>query len=104
MTDESASSCAAALLSSWISRFGLPEHITSDRGGAFISGLWTSLSNLLGIQLHHTTAYHPQSNGMVERCHRTLKVALMTRCSTPDWAYQLPWVLLGMRTWYMDSH
>ena len=98
MTDESASSCAAALLSSWISRFGLPEHITSDRGGAFISGLWTSLSNLLGIQLHHTTAYHPQSNGMVERCHRTLKAALMTRCSTPDWAYQLPWVLLGMRT------
>ena len=35
---------------------------------------------------------------MVERCHRTLKAALMTRCSTPDWAYQLPWVLLGMRT------
>ena len=98
MEDETATSCASALLSSWISRFGLPEHITSDRGSAFISGLWSSLAHLLGIQLHHTTAYHPQANGMIERWHRTLKAALMTRCSSPDWAYHLPWVLLGIRT------
>ena len=98
MEYETASACASALLSSWISRFGLPEHITSDRGSAFISGLWSSLVKLLGVQLHHTTAYHPQSNGLVERCHRTLKAALMSRCSTPEWSYQLPWVMLGIRT------
>ena len=98
MEYETAASCASALLHSWISRFGLPEHITSDRGSAFISGLWSSLANLLGVQLHYTTAYHPQSNGMVERYHRTLKASLMARCANPDWIYHLPWVLLGIRT------
>ncbi len=98
MEDATTNSCAAALLSSWISRFGLPEHITSDRGSAFTSSLWASLTQLLGIQLHHTTAYHPQANGMIERWHRTLKASLMARCSTPEWAFQLPWVLLGIRT------
>ena len=28
----------------------------------FTSSLWDSLSRLLEIELHHTTAYHPQSN------------------------------------------
>ena len=96
--DETAESCAGALLTSWVARFGLPEHITSDRGGAFISNLWTNLALLLGIQLHHTTAYHPQSNGMIERWHRTLKTSLMSRCTGPDWIHHLPWVLLGLRT------
>lgn len=98
MADETTDSCASALLNSWISRFGLPAHITSDRGSVFTSGLWSSLANILGIKLHHTTAYHPQSNGMIERWHRTIKVALMARCSSSDWAYHLPWVLLGLRT------
>ena len=73
-------------------------YITSDRGGAFISNLWTNLALLLGIQLHHTTAYHPQSNGMIERWHRTLKTSLMSRCTGSDWIHHLPWVLLGLRT------
>ena len=98
MEYETAASCASALLHSWIARFGLREHITSDRGSAFISGLWSSLANLLGVQLHFTTAYHPQSNGMVESYHRTLKASFMARCANPDWIYHLPWVLLGIRT------
>ncbi|XP_066949356.1 uncharacterized protein [Macrobrachium rosenbergii] len=51
---------------------------------------------LLGTQLHHTTIYHPKSNGMVERFHRTLKVALMSRCNPSTWYSQLPWVLLSL--------
>ncbi|XP_045137222.1 uncharacterized protein LOC123519780 [Portunus trituberculatus] len=35
---------------------------------------------------------------MVERTHRTLKAALMARCTGPNWRAQLPWVLLGIRT------
>ncbi|XP_045110888.1 uncharacterized protein LOC123504441 [Portunus trituberculatus] len=34
---------------------------------------------------------------MAERFHRTLKAALMSRCSSPAWFLQLPWVL-GLRT------
>ena len=93
MKYETAASCASGLLHSWIARFGLPEHIISDSGSAFILGLWHLLANLLGVQLHYTTAYHPQSpptTPIVERWHRTLKVSLMARCANPDWIYHLP--------------
>ena len=103
MEDATTVSCATALLDAWISRFGLPEHITSDRGSVFISDIWSSLAQLLGVHLHHTTSYHPQANGMVERWHRTLKASLTARCSTSDWCSQLPWVLLGLRTLPKDS-
>ena len=60
--------------------------------------MWNQLSILLGTKLHHTTAFHPQANGMVERFHRDLKAALRARLKGPNWADQLPWVLLGLRT------
>ena len=52
---------------------------------------------MLGIAHHHTTAYHPQSNGLVERFHRHLKAAMRARLLGPNWVDELPWVLLGIR-------
>ncbi|XP_063854777.1 uncharacterized protein LOC135096932 [Scylla paramamosain] len=98
MKNATAQDCAEAILHRWISRFGVSDNITSDRGPAFLSQLWTSLGELLGANLDHTTAYNPAANGMVERTHRTLKAALMARCTRPDWKAQLPWVLLGIQT------
>ncbi len=51
----------------------------------------------LHIQHITTTAFHPCSNGMVERCHRQLKDALRARSEANDWPDHLPWVLLGLR-------
>jgi cleavage and polyadenylation specificity factor subunit 1 len=98
MVEANAETCAQALVSTWIARFGIPEHITSDRGSTFTAELWSALCRLLGVQLHHTTAYHPQANGMVERYHRSLKAALAARCTGYLWTQHLPWVLLGLRT------
>ena len=56
------------------------------------------LAELYGSKLHHTTAYHPQANGLVERFHRHLKSALRARLRTSSWADELPWILLGIRT------
>ncbi|KAK3889024.1 hypothetical protein Pcinc_006900 [Petrolisthes cinctipes] len=98
MANATSTSCASSLLSGWISRFGIPKHITSDRGTTFISHLWTSLGQLMGTTVHHTTAYNPEANGIVERLYRTLKAALMLRCNNSTWSSQLPWVLLGLRS------
>ena len=98
LSDTTATSCAQALVSHWIARFGIPMDMSSDRGPQFTSQLWTAIAQLLGTQLHHTTAYHPQSNGLVERFHRHLKSALRARLTGPSWTRELPWVLLGIRT------
>ena len=98
MIDMTAESCAKALLSGWFSRFGLPKDITSDRGRQFISHLWSQLLAMFGIQVAHTTAYHPQANGLVERFHRQLKASLKAKLNTNHWFDDLPLVLLGIRT------
>jgi transposase InsO family protein len=90
--------CANALFQGWVSRFGVPAVITSDRGAQFTSSLWAALCGLLNIQHNQTSAYHPQSNGMVERVHRRLKDALRARCAAANMVGHLPWVLLGLST------
>ena len=92
-----AAECAEALTSGWIARFGVPDVITSDRGVQFTSAIWDILCKTLRIRHVQTTAYHPQSNGLIERFHRQLKNALKSRTCGVDWAKHLPWVLLGIR-------
>lgn len=98
IAEASANTCARALVSQWVARFGIPSHITSDRGAQFTSKLWASMAKQLGTHHIRTTAYHPQSNGLVERFHRHMKSALRARLSGPNWMNELPWILLGIRT------
>ena len=65
-----------AFVKGWISRFGVPSTITTDRGQQFESSLWTHLMRLLGTHWIRTTAYQPISNGLVERFHQQLKGAI----------------------------
>ena len=90
---------AKAYITNWVSRMGVPADMTSDRGPQFVSRLWQAMSEYLGTQLHPTTSYHPQANGLVERFHRTLKSSITARVEAAgkDWVNQLPWILLGLR-------
>ncbi|GFR01843.1 transposon Ty3-I Gag-Pol polyprotein [Trichonephila clavata] len=93
----SAETVAHAFITQWISRFGLPSIITTDQGLQFESNLFSLLTKLLGVQKIKTTPYHPKSNGIVERFHRSLKQSL--RCHAPTkWTESIPLVLLGLRT------
>ena len=89
---------AQTFISGWIARFGVPATIVTDRGRQFESNLWSALMTLLGSKRARTTAYHPQSNGMVERFHRQLKAALKAQPTPSAWMDSLPLVLLGIRT------
>ena len=93
-----AASIGSAFALHWIARFGVLADIASDRGPQFTSEIWRVLSESLGAKVHHTTAYHPQANGLVERFHRSLKAALRARLTTPAWIDELPWIMLGLRT------
>lgn len=99
--DMTAETVATELFNQWISRYGSPMTITSDQGTQFESVLFQALAKLIGAQKTRTTAYHPQSNGIVERMHRTLKAALM--CSPKSWLEILPTVLLGLRTSFKED-
>jgi hypothetical protein len=86
-----------AFTEQWISRFGCPDTVTTDRGSQFTSAEWQEFCRNIGASHVATTAYHPQANGLVERLHRQLKDALRSRGSGTDWSAQLPWILLGLR-------
>ena len=97
LVDIRAETVADAFFSGWITRFGTPVTITTDRGAQFESKLWDGLCNQFGIVQKRTTSYHPQSNGMVERFHLQLKAAIIAHESPNPWTTTLPAVLLGAR-------
>ncbi|XP_050703221.1 uncharacterized protein YagA-like [Eriocheir sinensis] len=90
---------ARAFVNTWVSRFGTPLSLTSDRGSQFESNLWDKVMSILGVKRIRTASYHPQSNGLVERFHRQLKASLAaTVKDRSDWTTTLPLALLGIRT------
>ena len=97
ISDTSARAVAEAFLQTWVARFGVPSTLTLDRGPQFTSALWAELCRLLGVDHVQTTAFHPQSNGLLERFHRQIKDGLCARATSPSWAAQLPLIMLFLR-------
>ena len=50
-----------------------PKSIQSDQGSNFMSGLFQQVMDELGIKQYRSSAYHPESQGALERFHQTLK-------------------------------
>ncbi|UYV67129.1 hypothetical protein LAZ67_4004017, partial [Cordylochernes scorpioides] len=96
LPDMKSETVARAFYENWIVRFGAPHTVISDRGKQFTSQLFKDLTTLCGIKLRHSTAYHPQCNGKIERLHRTIKTAIRAHNSI-KWTETLPTVLLGSR-------
>ena len=99
----SAESVAQAFMTTWISRFGIPSTVTTDRGKQFESTLWSNLMQLLGCKRIRTTSYHPISNGIVECFYRQLKSSLKSYSDPSNWTDILPLVLLGIRATLKDD-
>ncbi len=85
--------------------FGLPKVIQTDRGTNFTSKLFVQTLKQFGIKHELSSAYHPQSQGAVERFHQTLKMMLRTYClaSGKDWAESLPFLLFAVREVEQES-
>lgn len=87
------------------STFGLPRVIQTDQGTNFKSKLFEQVLN--GISVNHavSSAYHPQSQGALERFHQTLKSMMRAHCveSGKDWADDLPLLLFAIRETIQES-
>ena len=83
------------LITHWISRYGCPMTFQSDNGKAFVGDLTKELMKRSHIAQAHSTTYHPQTNGLVERQNRTLVNMLRVYCSRymTDWDKYLPQVV-----------
>ncbi|SDE03989.1 Integrase core domain-containing protein, partial [Prauserella marina] len=55
------------------------ERVLSDNGSAYKSFLWRDTCQELGITMKKTRPYRPQTNGKIERLHRTM---------SDGWAYK----------------
>lgn len=52
---------------------GIPRWIILDPYLVFTSALWTTLQHDLGAQLNFSLAYHPETDGQIERVNRMLE-------------------------------
>ncbi|XP_061191689.1 uncharacterized protein LOC133199898 [Saccostrea echinata] len=96
---------AEMIVEQFITRFGVPEVIHSDQGRQYESRLFKELCNILGIHRTRTTAFHPKSDGMVERFNKTLATMLTAYVADHqhDWDKHLPYVLMAYRSAVHES-
>ncbi|WP_142193436.1 IS481 family transposase [Streptomyces calvus] len=85
LPDEKASTCAAFLrrATAWFAARGITiERVLTDNAWAYTKNTWRQTCHELGISPRWTRPWRPQTNGKVERFHRTL---------LEEWAYQRPY-------------
>ena len=87
----------AQLLWNTVIRYhGLPRVIFSDRGPQFTARAWQELWKLTGTKLGYSSAYHPQTQGVVERMNavvsQTLRCLLHETNELKQWEILLPTV------------
>ncbi|XP_041461220.1 uncharacterized protein LOC121412474 [Lytechinus variegatus] len=95
--------CKALL--KFFSLVGLPRIIQSDQGSNFTSKLFRQVMSQLGIRCVNSSAYHPESQGALERFHQTLKNMMRTYCfqCEKEWDEGLPLLLFAVRESVQDS-
>ena len=86
--DETAVTATAVLRSAvaWFAERGVTvERVLSDNGSAYVSFLWRDVCAQLGIKHSRTRPYRPQTNGKIERFHRTMSDGWgYARCYTSE--------------------
>jgi len=74
--DDETSATAIGVLARAVEWFGARgvnvERVLSDNGGAYCSTAWKQACAALGITHKKTRPYRPQTNGKIERFHRTM--------------------------------
>ena len=77
---------------------GIPVELLSDQVSVFLGKVIKELCRLLNIKQIKTTAYHPQTNGILERWHSCLKGMIRKiQGKSQQWDKLLKYCLLAYR-------
>ena len=100
MLNQSSETIAKLLIDHVICRHGVPNQLLSDRGTNLLSDLIMDICHLTGMKKINTTAYHPQTDGLVENFNRTLRAMLAKHSKQfgMDWDKHLQHLLFAYRT------
>ena len=85
---------ARLLVDEIFTRHGAPRTLLSDRGSNFLPSLVTEVCRLLNTKKVNTTAYHPQTDGLVER----EAISSYVSSNQLDWDVYIPAILFAYRT------
>eukprot|EP00118_Oscarella_pearsei_P018893 m.196972 g.196972 ORF g.196972 m.196972 type:complete len:1094 (+) comp39535_c1_seq2:160-3441(+) len=102
--DATAETVADAVVEKIVLRHGCPKKILTDRGAQFTSRLFRRMTERMGVKKIFTTAYHPETNGQVERFNRFIGGALRvyTGEEHDDWDDFLEALAFAYRTSIVD--
>jgi len=94
-----------AALIKFFTLVGLPKAIQSDQGSNFMSGTLQQVMQELGIKQYTSSAYHPQSQGALERFHQSLKNMMKSYCyeQGKDWDEGIHLLLFAVREAVQES-
>ena len=84
---------------------GLPREVQSDQGSNFMSGLFQQVIYQIGAKQIKSSAYHPESQGALERFHSTLKNMIRSYCfeNEKDWDEGINLLLFAARESVQES-
>ena len=105
LVNHKAATVADCLVTEVFLRLGVPHQLHSDKGSDFESKLFTEMCKLMGTNKTRTTAYRPQSDGLVERFNRSLQMMIskLTNEFRDNWDQILPFVLCAYRATAQQS-
>lgn len=93
------------ILIKFFTSYGLPKVVQTDQGTNFLSKVFKENLKSLGISHAVSSAYHPESQGALERWHQTLKGMLKKFCyeTKKDWDEGVPFALFAIRDTKQES-
>jgi len=99
-TDVDTFTTAKLIVEGVVCRHGLFDVLQSDRGSGFVSQIAANVYKQLGIKQTKTSSWHPQSNGVIERFNRDVKVTLKIFANEyqNDWDILLPYAVFAYNT------
>ena len=104
LPNKTANTVAKAFENTFIGLCGVPSIVVSDQGREFCNAVVDEMLKRNAIKHNTTTAYHPQSNGLVERAHRDLKRAIYALDDRSTWSVHLPYFILQMNNLRNDRN